>query len=100
MAQGADAFETRLELFATVTLLGITAVMRTLQARDPGAAAPEALEKLRAVRDEVRNALASVDAYLAAEPEPKLDLSGLRKKLAAFVSALDEWPVGDAGRPA
>ncbi|MGH9465699.1 MAG: hypothetical protein ACRD0X_08620 [Thermoanaerobaculia bacterium] len=99
MSEQHSAFEARLELFATVALLGVTAVVKTLQSRDSTASAPEALVQLRAVRGQVQTALDSLDAYLAGEPEPTIDLGGLRGKLVTILRTLDQWPIGEAGRP-
>lgn len=93
-------FEGRLELFATVALLGVTAVVKTLQTRDPAATGPEALEKLRGVRGQVQTALESLDTYAAADPAPQIDLSGLRGKLVSILRTLDELPLGEPQLPA
>jgi hypothetical protein len=100
MTEQNAALEARLELFATVALLGVTAVVRTLQTRGPASGSPEAAAQLREVRAQVQTALDSLDAYLAGEAEPTIDLGGLRRKLITIVRTLDEWPVGDANRPA
>lgn len=99
MTEQNRGFEARLELFATVALLGVTAVVKTLQTRDPAAVTPEALAQLRAVRDQVQTALDSLDKYVAGEPEPTIDLGGLRGKLVSILRTLGEWPIGEAGRP-
>jgi hypothetical protein len=99
MTEQNRALEARLELFATVALLGVTAVVKTLQSRDPAATGPEALAQLRAVRDQVQTALDSLDTYAAGEVEPTIDLGGLRGKLVSILRTLDQWPIGEAGRP-
>lgn len=95
----AHEIERKLELVGAVALLSVSAVMRALQARSPGELPDEQREALVKVRDDLRLALARVDAQLDTGEPTRLDLSGLREKLARTLRTLEAWPLAEETPP-
>ncbi|HEX2254391.1 MAG TPA: hypothetical protein VHQ65_14070 [Thermoanaerobaculia bacterium] len=95
----AHEIERKLELVGAVALLSVSAVMRALQTRSPGDLPEEQREALVKVRDDLRLALARVDAQLETGEPSRLDLSGLREKLDRTLRMLERWPLDEETPP-